>query len=93
MHEEFFERDHEFFEQITQRRETYERLQQQGDEYGLMFHLVMQTALLLLLLLLSSFFRARCSYSAEVGHRPLARLSPHSPLLLQPPSSRLRSFT
>ena len=32
-------RDREFFAQLQQRKETYELLQAEGDEYGLMFHL------------------------------------------------------
>ena len=34
-----YERDAEFFAQLQQRRETYEQLQEAGDEYGLMVRL------------------------------------------------------
>ena len=37
--EQLCERDEEFFSQLQQRKETYEKLQAEGDEYGLMFHL------------------------------------------------------
>lgn len=33
------QRDRDFFAQLQMRKETYERLQAEGDEYGLMFHL------------------------------------------------------
>ena len=37
--EDLCDRDREFFAQLQQRKDTYERLQAEGDEYGLMFHL------------------------------------------------------
>ena len=37
--ERLCDRDQEFFAQLLTRKETYEKLQAEGDEYGLMFHL------------------------------------------------------
>ncbi|MDC0525911.1 hypothetical protein OAO87_02835 [bacterium] len=37
--EQLCERDQEFFAQLQQRKDTYEQLQAESDEYGLMFHL------------------------------------------------------